>query len=146
MQILHRGLVIELGAEDPRVGRVETLLFGGPLPPPVVEPPPPVAPPEPVVPLAMQLFWQRLSAPDRRELSLLAARAYPVAELEAALGMTHQQLRARHSVIAKTAKRVGVPHPIGQRRRGRARRQFFVPDATAELIRHLAAMPPTAGP
>lgn len=138
MRVIHRGLTVELEAADPRVEQIERLLFGFLQPPD--ESSEPAAPP-PAPPQGFERFWDSLERGDRYELSLLAERAWPVAELERKLGYRGNDLNAHHSVIGRKAKKAGEEFPIRSTGRGRASRRFFLSDEVAGWVRHLCERP-----
>ncbi|MEW5855244.1 MAG: hypothetical protein AB2A00_41085 [Myxococcota bacterium] len=143
MKLLHRGLTIELPDDDPRIPIMEALLFGRSLPPPLPAPaiptPTPAAPPAPPVPQAMREFWSALTPVERKELTLLATRAYRPQEMESALGISQRKLMGRHSRLARLAKRFKVPARVRVRGRGRKGRSYWIDQASAVLVRVLAA-------
>lgn len=145
MRIQFRSLTIDLADDDARVGVIQAVLFGQPLPPPLplpVEPPPP-APPKPPplesVPRALRNFWDALEPPHRRELALLAERAYPAAELESVLGVDARALGGRHSLINRRVAEHDVTAWVRNRGRGRAGRRYYVGADVAGHLRVLAA-------
>ena len=145
MKIMHRGLTIELQLDDPRIPILESVLYGRPLPPPLPMPSLPdtetsVATAA-AVPLSpnMRAFWRALTALDRKELTLLSARALRPVELEAALGISQRRVLGAHSRMARFARRHRVPVAVRSRGRGRARRHYWLDEFTAAAVRTLAA-------
>ena len=148
MKIMHRGLTIELQLDDPRIPILESVLYGRPLPPPLPMPSLPAtetsvasAAAAAAVPLSpnMRAFWRALTALDRKELTLLSARALRPAELEAALGISQRRVLGAHSRMARFARRHRVPVAVRSRGRGRARRHYWLDEFTAAAVRTLAA-------
>ena len=145
MTLIHRGLTIDLPADDARIPVIEALLFGQTLPPPLPVPeladatPPKVEPPPPVpVPAKLRAFWEDLEEIDRRELALLAVRPHRPVEVEAALGLSTRKLMGQHSRINRMANRHGVRAWIGSKGRGREARRYLLEEKLMPLVRALA--------
>jgi hypothetical protein len=145
MRIHHRGLTIELEQADARVAVIETLLFGGPLPPPFPKPPltdvaspEAAAPPTLVeVPANVARWWTRLRTAEQKELVLLSERAWRPAEMEAALGYDQPQLMGQHSTISRLAFKHRLGRPILRTGRGRDARRFVL---LPELVPYVVAL------
>lgn len=144
MRINHRGLSIELEQADARVAVIETLLFGGPLPPPFPKPqladvaPPDAPAPEPVdVPANVARWWGALGAAEKKELTLLAERPWRPAEMERAFGWGQPELMGQHSTIGRLAQKHRIGRPILLRGRGRDGRRFLL---APELVPYVVAL------
>lgn len=142
MKLMHRGLTIELPADDPRIEAIEVLLFGKSLAPD----PAPSAPPPPAVPDVFRKYWNTLDPLQRRELELLAGRRHRAEELERLLGVDQPKLCGMHSSFARLARYQKTQNPVITRGRSRAGRSYLLDEAAVPWVRQIVAesQPPQA--
>lgn len=128
MQVIHRGLSIELVDDDPRVAIIEAVLFARTLPPPVP------SPEEERVTQGWAKFWKALKPQQKRELELLAERRWRAEELEAQLGIGPLALRGQHQSIHSLAKKSGISMRIRVLGRVRADRAYALHDEDRRIV------------
>lgn len=133
MQVVHRGLTIELADGDLRVGSIEAVLLAAELPGAVVA----FGLPSREVPERWRKFWKALKKPHRQELSLLSERRWRAEELEAALCVDAPGLRGMHHSINAFAKKHGVPPCVRVYGRVRADRSYALRDEARPFIQAL---------
>lgn len=149
MRLHHRGVTIELPDDDRRVLLIETLIFGGPLPPPEPMPQMPdmlgeqgafVRTASREVLLGWRHAWRALSPDARRWLVRLSKGAVPSGDLSRELsrgrGRTPSSLSGLHLQIRHVCDGTGVKWPIVSRGRAQQRRWSLTPEA-ADFVRFL---------
>lgn len=135
MQVIHRGLSIELVDDDPRVAIIEAVLFARTLPPPLP------SPADEATQQGWQRFWKRLKPTPRKELELLAERRWRAEELEKQLGLDPFSLRGQHQSLHSLAKKFGIPLRIRVFGRVRADRAYALRDEDQRVIARLKTAP-----
>lgn len=135
MKILMHSLTIELEESDPRVGIIQTLLFGKPLPKPM--PIPDLFSGPGFLSERHLRFWKSLDATSKKELELLSEQPYAPSAMEAAIPLSQRRLMGQHQSINRLARSHGVPVRLLIKGRGRAGRKYFLDDPAAALVKAL---------
>lgn len=145
MRLTHKGLTVELPDDDRRVHLIESILWGGPLPPALDRPPDPPgapaapsAPPAAPIPADARQLWSLLTEGDRKELLFLADGPRRAEEVEAALGTNYKGLMGHHSRVNRYAARFKLPLRVLAKGRKRASRRYALAAGGAELVKVLA--------
>lgn len=133
MQVIRKGRMIELAADDPRVAIIDLLLFGPPLPEPepfVEEPPPPLR-------TNWQRFWKDLHPRAKKWLERLSHGPVPVKQAAKLIGVRSTGMLGLHQHIAAVARRTKVPFIIVGRGRDSKRRWTLVEGAAEQVARSI---------
>lgn len=137
MKLVHRGMTLELEDDDPRVKKIEALLFGSPEPEPsvVVEAPVDWLKVEPTEPWLA--FWRQLKPVARAWITrLLSEGSVRRGDTNDLQSRRERPLVGLHKHIGAVAKRNGLAFFIESRGHAKQRRYFIAEEAIAPLSKY----------